>query len=92
MMPITPSGTRIWPTWIPLGRNFRLEISPIGSDRETICSNPSAMVAIALSDKLSRSSIASDRPLLRAAVRSCSLAARSSAASRRIAPAIVSSA
>jgi hypothetical protein len=75
MMPMTPSGTRIWPTWMPLGRNFMFEISPIGSGSATIWRRPSTMVAMALSDSARRSSRAGARPAARAASRSRAFAA-----------------
>ena len=45
-MPNTPSGTRIWPTLMPLGRWRRFVISPIGSGIAAICSQPSATVSM----------------------------------------------
>jgi len=92
MMPITPSGTRIWPTWMPLGRDFMFEISPIGSGKVAIWRRPSTMVAIAAGDSARRSSSAGARPAARAASRSSALAAASWAASRSMASAIRSSA
>ena len=45
-MPNTPSGTRIWPTLMPLGRRLTPVISPIGSGIAAICSQPSATVSM----------------------------------------------
>src|SRR5471032_2646845 len=92
MMPMTPSGTRIWPTWMPDGRNLRPLISPMGSGSATIWRRPSTMVAMAESDRVRRSTSAGARPAATAASRSSWLAARSSAASRTMASAISSSA
>jgi hypothetical protein len=77
---------------MPVGRYFMFEISPIGSGSATICSSPSAMVAIALSDSVRRSSSASAKPFVFAASRSFRFAARNASASRRIAAAINASA
>ena len=77
-MPNTPSGTRIWPTLMPLGRRLTLLISPTGSAMVAICSQPRATVSMTLGPSFRRSTIASARPLLRAACRSSSLAACSS--------------
>ena len=62
MMPITPRGTRIWPTWMPLGRDFMFEISPIGSGIAASCSQPSAQVSMIFGVSLRRSTIGADRP------------------------------
>src|SRR5450830_1514884 len=88
MMPMTPSGTRICPTWMPVGRYFMFEISPIGSASAAICVKPSTMVAIAASDRVRRSSMAGARPAAAAASRSRWLASRSRPASRTMAAAI----
>jgi hypothetical protein len=62
MMPITPSGTRIRPTWMPLGRNLRSLISPTGSGSAATCSTPSAIAATPLAESVRRSSSAGSRP------------------------------
>src|SRR5471032_1569668 len=85
MMPMTPSGTRIWPTWMPDGRNLRPLISPMGSGSATIWRRPSTMVAMAESDRVRRSTSAGARPAATAASRSSWLAARSSSARLRVA-------
>ena len=46
MMPTTPSGTRMRPTWMPVGRKRRSVISPTGSGSAAICARPSAIAAI----------------------------------------------
>src|ERR1051325_9181065 len=58
MMPTTPSGTRILPTWMPDGRSLRSVISPTGSGRFAIWITPSAIAAMRSSLSCSRSSIA----------------------------------
>ena len=45
-MPNTPSGTRMRPTEMPLGRRFSSLISPIGSASAATCSQPSAICSI----------------------------------------------
>jgi hypothetical protein len=51
-MPNTPSGTRIWPTLMPLGRRLTPVISPTGSGMAASCSQPSATVAMTLASEL----------------------------------------
>ena len=46
MMPTTPSGTRIFPTWMPVGRNLRSVISPTGSASAATASTPCAIASI----------------------------------------------
>jgi hypothetical protein len=75
MMPITPSGTRIWPTWMPLGRDFMFEISPIGSGSARSGAGLRPWWRWRLSDRARRSSSAGARPAARAASRSSPLAA-----------------
>ncbi len=82
-MPNTPSGTRIWPTAMPLGRRRRVVISPIGSGIAASCSQPSATVSITLSVRRRRSTRGSARPAACAASMSRALASCSAAASLR---------
>ncbi|KAG1242979.1 hypothetical protein G6F65_022708 [Rhizopus arrhizus] len=89
---MTPSGTRIWATRMPLGRTVVAVMLPIGSGKAAIWRNPSAMWARVLSDSVRRSSSAGSRPLARAAATSCSLAAFSSSWLAARASAIASSA
>src|ERR1022692_347310 len=91
-MPTTPSGTRICPTWMPLGRNFRSLISPTGSARVAISRSPSAIAATPDAVRVSRSTNAASLPDSRAAATSFALAASNSLSSRAIASAIDSSA
>jgi len=75
-MPNTPSGTRIWPTLMPLGRRFRPVISPIGSAIAASCTQPSATVSMMAGVSCRRSNSGAVRlALWRAASRSCALAA-----------------
>jgi len=92
MIPITPSGTRIMPTWMPEGRNARSSISPMGSRKAAISRSPSAIAPIVFGVSVRRSTKASSCPAARAAATSSALAARRRASSRRIAAAIASSA
>src|SRR5438105_10843802 len=82
-MPKTPSGTRIWPTEMPLGRWRRLTISPIGSGIAAICSQPSATVSMIFGVSLRRSTIGAARPAACAASMSRWLAGFSEAPSLR---------
>src|SRR3989454_9482722 len=92
MMPTTPKGTRIRPTWMPVGRYLRSLISPTGSGSAAICRRPSAIAATVAGFKVRRSTNAASLPVARAPATSWALAARSFASSRRIAAAIASSA
>ena len=73
MMPTTPSGTRILPTWMPLGRYLRSVISPTGSGSAAICSRPSAMARISWALSVRRSTKAASCPAVLAAATSCSV-------------------
>ena len=55
-MPKTPSGTRIWPTLMPLGRRLTPVISPTGSGIAASCSQPSATVSMICGVSFKRSS------------------------------------
>jgi len=88
MMPITPSGTRILPSWMPEGRRLMSLISPTGSGSAATCSRPAAMDSMPFSSSVRRSISAGSRPAARASSRSCALAASSSARRARISAAI----
>ena len=92
MMPMTPSGTRILPTWMPEGRYFMSDISPIGSASAAIWRRPSAMPLMVFSVKVRRSTEASSSPLAFAAATSCAFAASSLLVLSRMAVAMFSSA
>src|SRR5262245_61768316 len=92
MMPMTPSGTRIRPTLMPLGRWTRSVISLIGSVRRATCSTPSAIASTDLSVTARRSTNAASSPDARARATSCALISTSFARSRRIAAATAASA
>ncbi|MGF6876583.1 hypothetical protein OKW35_006062 [Paraburkholderia sp. MM5477-R1] len=77
---------------MPLGRYFRLLISPIGSASAATWRRPSTIVFSALSDSVNRSMNAASWPLPRARSRSRALAAFSRSASRSIASATAASA
>src|SRR5690606_7494582 len=70
MMPMTPSGTRICATRMPLGRMAVAPRLPMGSGMSAICSRPAAMVSMALSDSFRRSSRAGASWFFSAAARS----------------------
>src|SRR6266699_2676035 len=55
MTPITPSGTRILPTRIPLGCSRNSLISPTGSGSFATCSRPCAMLSMLFSVSVRRS-------------------------------------
>ena len=82
-MPNTPSGTRIRPTWMPLGRLRRSVISPIGSGIAAICSQPWATVSRPESVSFRRSTSGAARPAASAAAMSSAFAACSARASAR---------
>ena len=75
MMPTTPRGTRILPTWMPLGRRFISVIAPMGSGRAATWRRPSIMLWMVLSDSSKRSSSAGSKPLSRPRCISNALAA-----------------
>src|SRR5690606_11411183 len=79
MMPITPSGTRICATRMPLGRRVLAVIVPTGSGSAAIWRRPLIMRSRLLSDSVRRSSRAGSSPAARAASTSCALAALSPA-------------
>src|ERR1700682_6354957 len=91
-MPTTPSGTRICPTWMPLGRTLSSLISPTGSASAAISRTPSAIAATLAATSVSRSTNAASLPAARAAATSSALAASRLFSSRMIASAIASSA
>ena len=91
-MPNTPSGTRIWPTLMPLGRRRRWVISPIGSGMAAICSQPSATVSMIFGVSFRRSTIGSAKPAAWAASTSRVFGSSSAAASLRSRRASASSA
>src|SRR3989304_7581891 len=62
-MPITPNGTRIFPTNNPLGLLHIWTISPTGSDRAAISCKPAAISFIRLGLRVKRSIMADDNPL-----------------------------
>ena len=92
MMPTTPSGTRIHPTWMPDGRYLRSVISPTGSGSAAMASSPAAIAAIVSASSVSRSTKAASWPAAVAAATSSALAAISAAASSRSAVAMAISA
>ena len=61
-MPKTPSGTRMRPTLMPLGRRCTPLISPTGSGIAASCSQPSATVSMICGVSLSRSTSGAARP------------------------------
>src|SRR5207245_2465108 len=77
MMPMTPIGTRMRPTCIPLGRRHIFVTSPTGSGSAATSRRPTAISLMRLVFSVSRSIAAFEMPL--AAVRSFLLAASSSA-------------
>src|SRR6266568_1563218 len=92
MTPITPSGTRILPTRIPLGCSRNSLISPTGSGSFATCSRPCAMLSMLFSVSVRRSMNAASLPTTRAPFASSAFAARSFFASRRAALAAATSA
>src|SRR5438094_586060 len=76
MIAITPSGTRMRPTWMPDGRYASPVTSPTGSGSFATSRSPSAIASIALAVSVRRSMKASSRPSARAAFTSCAFAAR----------------
>jgi hypothetical protein len=82
-MPNTPSGTRMRPTWMPLGRRFISVISPTGSGIAASCSQPSATVSRACAVSCKRSTIGAANPAACAAATSFALAACKAAALAR---------
>ncbi len=70
MIPITPSGMRMRPTRMPFGRPHIRTISPTGSGNAAISSRPAAVCSITLSERVSLSSIAADKPAALPASRS----------------------
>ena len=75
-MPMTPSGTRIRPTSMPLGRLVVPDISPTGSENEATSRSASAIFPTRSELRTSRSMSASESPSSRAVLTSFSLAAR----------------
>jgi hypothetical protein len=82
-MPNTPSGTRICPTLMPVGRRFTPVISPIGSGMAASCSQPSATVSRTFGVRRRRSTIGAARPAASAAAMSRALASPSGSTEAR---------
>src|SRR5258706_4015568 len=76
MIAITPSGTRMRPTWMPEGRYASEVISPTGSGSFATSRSPADIASIPFAGSARRSMKASSRPSERAAFTSCALAAR----------------
>jgi hypothetical protein len=74
MMPMTPIGTRILATSMPVGRLTRSEICPTGSASCATCSTPWAICSMSFGVSVSRSMNAASAPL--ACATSALLAAR----------------
>ena len=74
IMPNTPSGTRMWPTLMPLGRRLRPVISPTGSGMAAICSQPCATVSMMLGVSFKRSTRGAAKPACMAWLMSMALA------------------
>src|SRR3954468_14687507 len=92
MMPMTPIGTRMRATSIPVGRLVRSEIAPTGSCSAATCSTPSAMCSTERASSVRRSMKAASHPSLRACATSALLATTMSALRRRSSAAIARSA
>ena len=88
MIPTTPNGTLMRPTWMPVGREWTPVISPTGSGRAAISASPWAIASIraSVSSRRSARAASSARP----ASRSRRLAARSAGRPARIACAVAS--
>jgi hypothetical protein len=92
MMPITPIGTRMRATSMPVGRFTRSEIAPTGSGSCATCSRPAAICSMSLSVSVRRSTKAASRPSFFACSTSSRLAASSAAHRTRISAAMAWSA
>src|SRR3990170_3353980 len=84
---MTPMGTRIRPTSIPLGRRVRSRIAPTGSGRPVTCRTPVAIALIRADVSRRRSMKAGRRPCASAAWTSRAFALRMSSAPASIASA-----
>jgi len=62
MMPITPSGTRMRPTSMPVGRRASSLILPTGSSSAAMSSSPAAICSTVFGVSVRRSTNAASRP------------------------------
>ncbi len=76
MIPMTPRGTRILPSLIPLGRSVSSVVSPIGSASLATCCSPSIIPSMRASLSSKRSTNAGSRPFSRPFFKSRKFAAK----------------